>query len=189
MNSPRNRVAARARRSDVALLVIDLQERLLPAILQGDRVVEQSRKMILAARLLGIPIVATEQYPRGIGATRADVREALGEGEVVEKLTFSCCGAETFRARWEAIGRRVALLCGIETHVCVLQTALDLLEGGGDVIVLADATGSRRAEDRDVALRRLRDAGATVATVESAIFELLERAGTPEFKEALKLVK
>jgi nicotinamidase-related amidase len=180
---------ARTHADNSALLVVDLQEKLMPAIHEGGRVLEQCRKLIQAARLLKLPILVTEQYPKGIGPTCADIKQALGEAPVVEKLTFSGCGVEPFWVAWKSFARPNAIVCGVEAHVCVQQTVLDLIEHGQTVFVLADAVGSRRALDAEIALRRMHDAGAIITTTESVIFELLGRAGTPEFKEVLKLVK
>ena len=180
---------ARPRANDSALLVVDLQEKLMPAIHEGGRVLDQSRKLIQTAQLLKLPILASEQYPKGLGPTCADIKQLLGNGPVLEKMTFSGCGAESFWSTWESFQRPNAVVCGVESHVCVQQTVLDLLARGQNVFVLADAVGSRRAFDTDLALQRMHDAGAIITTTESVIFELLGRAGTPEFKEVLKLVK
>ncbi len=185
MPNPLARVSAAAS----ALLVVDLQEKLMPVIHDGPRVLEQACRFIQVARLLKLPILATEQYPKGIGPTCTAIKQALGDAPVLEKLTFSSCSAEPFWAAWQALGRHTAIVCGVETHVCVQQTVLDLLQRGEIVFLLADAVGSRRPLDRDLALGRLHDAGAIVTTAEAVIFELLGRAGTPEFKEALKIVK
>jgi len=183
------RPIARARANGSALLVIDLQEKLMPAIHDGSRVLDQSRKIIQVANLLKLPILVTEQYPKGIGSTCTDIKQALGDVATIEKMTFSGCGAESFWPKWEQIKRHTAIVCGVETHVCVQQTVLDLIERDQQVLVLADAVGSRRERDYELALQRMHDAGAAITTTESVIFELLGRAGTPEFKEVLKLVK
>jgi len=184
-----NPALARPRATDSGLLVVDLQEKLMPAIHEGAGVLNQSRKLIHVARLLKLPVLVTEQYPKGIGPTVPEIRAALGDAPTVEKMTFSGCGAEPFWAQWNSFARRNAIVCGVEAHVCVQQTVLDFLERGQSVFVLADAVGSRRPLDYDLALQRMHDAGAIVTTAESVIFELLGRAGTPEFKEVLKLVK
>lgn len=161
----------------------------MPVIHEGGRVLEQACKLVQVARLLKLPILVTEQYPKGIGPTCSDIKQALGDAPVIEKLSFSGCGVEPFWTAWKSFQRPNAIVCGVETHVCVQQTVLDLIEHGQSVFVLADAVGSRRTQDYEHALRRMHDAGAIVTTTESVIFELLERAGTPEFKEVLKLVK
>jgi isochorismate hydrolase len=180
---------ARTRAADSALLVIDLQEKLMPVIHEGLRVLEQARKFIQAARLLKLPLLVTEQYPKGIGPTCAAIKQVLGDAPTVEKLTFSGCGVDSFWSRWQSFHRPNALLCGVEAHVCVQQTALDLIERGQNVFVLADIVSSRRVLDYDLALQRMHDAGAIITTSESVMFELLGRADIPEFKEVLKLVK
>src|SRR5438876_12168006 len=114
----------RARAADSVLLVIDLQEKLMPVIHEGARVLDQSRKLIQVAHLLKLPILVTEQYPKGIGPTCADIKQALGDTPVIEKMTFSGCGAETFWSRWKQLHRSTAIVCGVETHVCVQQTVL-----------------------------------------------------------------
>jgi len=176
---------------DTLLLVIDIQERLLPQIADGKNVADAAAKLIRAAGVLGVPIVATEQYPKGIGPTVACIRDAFPAGAFrpLEKLTFSCCGSEPIVAALAASGRTRILVVGIEAHVCVQQTVLDLLALGYLPFVCADAIGSRRALDREVAVERMRQAGAAVTTVESAVFELTYRAGTEAFREILKIVK
>ncbi|MSR65028.1 MAG: hydrolase [Verrucomicrobiae bacterium] len=180
---------ARARAADSVLLVVDLQEKLMPVIHEGRRVLELARKVIQVANLLKVPILVTEQYPKGIGPTCAEIKQQLGDTMIYEKLTFSGCGAEHFLPRWEQMKHHTTIVCGVEAHVCVQQTVLDLLERDQHVLVLADAVSSRHPRDYELALQRMNQAGATVTTTESVIFEWLGRAGTPEFKEALKLVK
>jgi nicotinamidase-related amidase len=180
-----------ADRKQAALLVIDLQEKLLPAINGAEDVVARSLQMIQAGRLLELPVVWTEQYVKGLGRTDERVRDLLAQMAVepIEKLSFSCCGAEFVRQRLSQINRQQMIVIGIESHVCVQQTVLDLLAMGKDVYVPADAVGSRRSLDYDIALGRMRQAGAVVTTVESLIFELLKEAGTETFKSMLKIVK
>ena len=174
-------------RGDCALLVIDVQEKLLPAIADGPRVVWNIRRLIDAAKILGLPVAATEQYPRGLGPTVAPLGERLGT--IPAKLTFSAggCGQLFDNLR----GRKIykILVCGIEAHVCVAQTAHDLLADGWQVFVAVDAVGSRFEIDRDTALRRMDSAGATLTTTEAAMFEWCEAAGTPEFKEISRLAR
>lgn len=170
-----------------ALLVIDIQEKLAPAMNGIERVVENTAILMRAARRLAVPLLVSEQYPKGLGATVAAL--AANHGEVVEKITFSCLGDEAFAARFDALGRDRAVIAGIEAHVCVLQTAMDLLDRGAAVFVVADATASRSPDNRSAALRRLRGAGAEIVTTEMVIFEWLGQAGTDEFKELSKLIK
>lgn len=177
------------RREDALAVVIDIQEKLLPAIADAEAVLERSLVFVSAMRLLGVPLLCTEQYPQGLGPTVEPLRAALADTPVLAKMSFGCLGDGDFRARLEASGRGALILCGIESHVCVLQTALAARERGLSVHVLEDAVGSRRAEDKAAGLVRLRQAGCVVNRVEMAVFELLGHAGAPEFKALLKLLK
>jgi len=174
-------------RDDTALLVVDVQEKLLPLILNRSEVVWNVRRLIDGARVLGLEIGATEQYPKGLGPTTATLTERLDE--IPSKLRFSCgeCG-EVFR-RFVESGRHKVLVVGIEAHVCVQQTVLDLLASGYQVFVAVDAVGSRREIDYRTALRRMESAGATLTSSEAVLFEWCEVAGTPEFKEISRLVR
>lgn len=178
-------------RDRVTLAVIDVQERLLAAFPDDRRalVVRNTLIAIDAARILGVPIVASEQYPKGLGPTIPEIRERLGETAPIEKIVFSCGRSPEFRAALDATARRDVILCGVEAHVCVLQTAIDLMNDGYRVYVPADAVTSRRALDWERALALLTQAGAIVGTTEMFVFQLLERAGTDEFKAISKLVK
>jgi nicotinamidase-related amidase len=141
-------------------------------------------RLVEGAKILDVPIIATEQYPRGLQHTAPEVGLADGDATLVEKSVFSAVRADGFNLA----GRNQVLLCGIEAHVCVMQTALDLLDRGVSVQVVTDAVGSRHAHDREVGLARLDRAGATLTTVEAALLELCERAGTPEFKAVQKVI-
>jgi len=179
----------RLRREDAVLVVIDVQERLAAAMAERERVEANALRLVRLAHLLGVPVVATEQYPKGLGPTVAGLRGELGDRAPIEKLTFDCCGEPGFLAAVGALGRRTLLLAGMEAHVCVLQTALGLLGRGLGVHVAADAVCSREAENARTGLELLRDAGAVVTCTETAVFQLLGRAGTAEFKAALPLIK
>lgn len=169
-----------------ALVVVDIQERLLPTIPSGADVVTESCRLVDAARLFGVPVLATEQYPQGLGATVEPLASRL-EG-IAEKRSFSCCGCEPFAQRLEAATEAI-VLCGLETHVCIAQTALDLLAEGIGVWVAADAVGSRCQLDHDVALRRLESAGAVLSTAEAILFEWCRSADHPAFREMRKLLR
>lgn len=177
----------RLRRDRTALLVIDVQERLLPVIDGHDELEVRIRTAIEGAKALGVPLVATEQYPKGLGPTVPSLAGLLASP--VEKLSFSCCGVEGVDRALAEAGPQAVLVAGIETHVCVLQTVLDLIERGLTPVLLADCTGSRHRLDHEVALERMRAEGATVSTVESALFELVGVAGSDEFKQISRLVK
>ncbi|MEO8629632.1 MAG: hydrolase [Betaproteobacteria bacterium] len=164
------------------LLVIDVQEKLLPAIHDAQRVLESCLWLVNVARRLRVPIAATEQYPRGLGVTVAALREALGDSPIVEKITFSGASEPAVLAT-PAVTRQQVIVAGTETHVCVLQTVVGLLALNKDVFIVADAVGSRSPQDRELALARLRHLGVTVVTREMVAFEWLERAGTGTFRE------
>lgn len=172
---------------DTAVLVVDVQDRLLAAIPGQSTLVWNIRRLIDGAKCLGVPVAATEQYPKGLGRTAEILAERLQE--IPAKITFSCaeCG-EIFRV-WADSGRQKILVVGIESHVCVQQTVLDLLAEGFSVFVAVDAVASRHSQDHKTAVERMQGEGAVLTTVESALFEWCEVAGTPEFKEISRLVQ
>lgn len=170
------------------LLVVDVQERLVPHIASSESVVANCLKLVSGADTLSVPVTATEQYPQGLGATVPQLAELLPERP--EKIDFSCLNSLDWTSTGhEPEGRFKVVVCGIEAHVCVLQTTLDLLAHGFRVFVAADAVGSRKELDREIALQRMSASGAVITTTESILFEWCERAGTPEFKEISRLVK
>jgi isochorismate hydrolase len=171
------------------LLVVDVQERLWTVMRQRRRLAERIVVAAQGCRLLEVPIYLTEQYPRGLGPTIASVRSALGDIEPLVKMTFSCCGLTELPRMMKEKGIEQVILAGIETHVCVLQTALDLMAEGFQVHLLTDAVSTRHPADGKTALRRLSREGVILSTVETALFELLATAEDPEFKEVSKLVK
>ena len=177
------------RRDRCCLVMVDLQARLLPVIDGGERVVRNGAILLQAARILAVPVLATEQYPKGLGPTDPELAALVPGFAPIEKLSFSCTGDAGFMARLEAVGRSQIVLFGIEAHVCVLQTALGLRESGREVSVVADAVGSRMAENRDLALARLRAAGVGIVSTEMAVFEWMERAGTDAFRAVSRLIR
>lgn len=183
-------MVARARldRSAACVLVIDVQERLAPVMWNLAPVEKYARALVLAARELGLPVLATEQYPKGLGPTVATLREALPEAPIV-KMAFSCGAEPAFVQALEATGRRQVIVAGVETHVCVFQTVRDLLERGLEVFVCADAVTSRFEEHRRVALEQMRDLGAVITSAETVIFDLLHVCATPEFRKVSPLVR
>lgn len=194
---PKLRVAQlplpRLRRPDALLLVVDIQERLLPSVRFGPRVLERATRLALSCALLKIPIIATEQNPTRLGSTPQPLKSALDESPTFAsptfaKMQFSALTPQVAR-ELEVLARPSVLLCGLESHVCILQSALDLLERGQRVFVARDAISSRHARDEDAALERMRAAGAIVTTSESALLELLGTADAPEFKSVLGLIK
>jgi len=176
-------------RDDSVLLMIDLQERLLSVMPHPTTLTRRAGRLIRGAQALGVAVVVTEQYPRGLGRTVLALDKLLAEGDPpIEKLCFSACVDAVTRAL-EATGRRTVVLMGVEAHVCVLQTALDLLEAGYTVALALDATDSRRAVDRDAAVRRMTEAGVVPTTVESVLFEWLGTAEGDGFKAVRDIVK
>lgn len=176
------------RPQDTALLVVDVQARLLPAMLDAERTVWNARRLLDGAKILGLQAFATEQYPEKLGPTVDELAERI-ETEIPSKLTFSCGSCEAIFGNLQEQGIHRVLVCGIEAHVCVQQTVLDLLTAGYQVNVAVDAVSSRYAIDRDTALRRMEASGAYLTTTESALFELCGEAGTETFRELSKLFK
>ncbi|MFT4554796.1 MAG: nicotinamidase-related amidase [Planctomycetaceae bacterium] len=175
-------------RDESRLLIVDMQEKLLPVINDQEDVLANCLKLIEAAKILEVPATATEQYPKGLGPTVSAITERLPHRP--EKIEFSCLNCLDWNSTAaEPEGRFKVVVAGIESHVCVLQTVLDLLSQGFRVFVAADAVGSRKPLDRDVALQRMASSGAVITTTESVLFEWCERAGTPEFKEISRLVR
>jgi len=171
------------------LLVVDIQEAFAPHIFEMDRVIERSRIMIEAAKLLQVPIVVTEQYPKGLGRTVAPLQEVLGQCKYYEKVTFSCFQDETIKAALVAGGRRQVLMVGIECHVCIAQTAYDAMEIGIWPYLAVDAISSRRESDARTALERLGNDQVILTTVEAAILEMTQSSRHGEFRAISQLIK
>jgi nicotinamidase-related amidase len=176
-------------RRKAVLVVVDVQERLAAVMDERQKVIANCRRLVDGAAILGVPAIVTEQYPKGLGPTEEELRGALSSEPPVTKLSFSCCGEPAFMERLDALARRKVILCGMETHVCVLQTGLDLLREGFDVHLARDATCSRSRENRRTGIGMMRDAGAVITSTETVLFQLLREAGTAEFKAVSQLVK
>jgi nicotinamidase-related amidase len=172
---------------DGGLLVVDLQDKLLAAIADRERVVANVVHLVRGAQTLGLPVWATEQYPQGLGPTTAGVADLISDRPA--KTTFHCCEVPRFLAELQGRNVRHVTVAGIEAHVCIAQTALELLDLGFQVQVPADAVASRHAIDWEFALRRLAQAGAVVSTTEAVLFEWTETADRPEFKAISDLIK
>jgi nicotinamidase-related amidase len=179
---------ARLRREDALLLVVDVQERLLPAMFEAERLARQCALLARTAQQLAIPVVATEQYPEKLGATIAPLAELLHDCMPISKMLFSACTPQVMSTLQES-GRHSIVLCGLETHVCVMQTALDLVENGFQVFVPQDAVSSRYESDKRIGLERIKSVGAIPCSTEMVVFELLREAGTPNFKALLPFIK
>ena len=176
--------------SDSALLLVDIQEKFRPAIPDMEELIAGAEILVRAAVRLGIPVFATEQYPKALGQTVPELKEWLpANQEYSPKLCFSSLGCEAFAKNLAASKRQQVVMVGIETHVCVMQTGLELLAAGYSVYVATDAVSSRDGADREAGLKRLEKHGAELVTTEMVIFEWLREAGTPEFKELQALIK
>lgn len=171
------------------LVIVDIQERLAVAMTEKERVVSNTLHLVESARLLGLPLLITEQYPKGLGPTVPDVRNTVQTYSPIEKITFSCCGEKFFMEAVQETGKKQIILVGMETHVCVLQTCIDLLREGYDVHVVSDAICSRTKQNYKIALEYMRDAGAVITCTETVLFQLLIKAGTEEFKAISKRIK
>jgi nicotinamidase-related amidase len=177
------------RKEQVILVIVDIQEKLAAAMKVKEKVVENCIHIIETAKILSIPLLLTEQYPRGLGPTLKDIRDALPLHEPFEKTSFDCCREIGFIEKVAAASKSTVLLTGMEAHICILQTALGLLKAGYRVHVIRDAVCSRAKEDFKASLELLRDAGAVITSTETVLFQLLERAGTEPFKIISKRIK
>jgi nicotinamidase-related amidase len=171
-----------------ALVVIDVQEKLMNVMPQRAAALASIQELIGASRVLKLPTLVTAQYIKGLGPICPEIAEATPGITPIEKMAFSCCGSEEFLRAVKDLGRQRIILCGIEAHVCVQQTAIDLMKDYF-VYVAADAICSRHRHDHKVAVERMRDCGAVITTVESAVFEILRESGTDLFKQILPLFK
>jgi nicotinamidase-related amidase len=176
-------------REQTALVVIDVQGKLAQLMHDRHSLFDNLCRAVQGAQILDVPIVVTEQYPEGLGPTISQVTELLPDFEAVSKTSFSCCGDGGFNETIAALHRRQLLLAGIETHICVQQTTLDLLQSGYEVHVIADAVSSRTRDNKQIGIEKMRDAGAVITCTEAALYELLGAAGATEFKRILELVK
>jgi hypothetical protein len=179
----------RINREDCAALVVDIQERLFQVVDGKDEFLRKCLILLKGLQVLEIPILVTEQYPKGLGPTIEPIRQVMELGPVIEKIAFSCCDEPDFIASLGKLVRNRVIICGIEAHVCVLQTVVDLMEGGYVPVVVADCITSRHQGDKSVALERMHMEGAVITTCESILFELTRVAGTESFKTISRLVK
>jgi nicotinamidase-related amidase len=171
------------------LVVVDVQEKLLRVMQDPQRVVKNCGILIQIAKALDIPILWCQQYPKALGLTAAPLAELLQGHSLTDKLSFSCCGAPDFARQFEVLDIEAAVLCGIESHVCVFQTAMDILHQGRKVHVIADAVSSRTEENKQVGLSRMASSGAIISSTEMFLFELLRTAEHPKFKELAALIR
>ncbi|RXJ65518.1 hydrolase [Halarcobacter ebronensis] len=183
------KVTGKIKAEDCIFVQVDIQERLFPHILNNQELEKNLITLVKGLKLHNIPIIVNEQYKKGIGETIASLRELVDDYPHFEKTTFSCCGNDDGLWAIKNSGKKVVILAGIETHVCVLQTALDLLEEGFQPVLVTDCVSSRKEKDRDMAIQRLIQAGVIPTTYESLLFELTVNAKNPVFKEISQLVK
>ena len=175
--------------SDCALVIVDLQTRLMNAVVESDRVLANAVRLIECAKVFSVPVIATTQIADKLGAFSEPVASAFADVEFMDKTTFSCAGCPGFLDTLSGTSRKQILLCGVETHVCVNQTAHDLLAEGYQVHVVGDAVSSRTPENRSAGIGKMRDSGCIITSTEMAIFELTRDAAVKEFRSIYKLVK
>ncbi|MFC2007349.1 hydrolase [Chloroflexota bacterium] len=175
--------------ANTVLVIVDVQERLARVIHDRDQLLINLQKLISGAQVLDIPIILTEQYPQGLGQTVPEVAHLLPETKPITKLSFSCCGEQRFLGEVETLNRPQVLVAGIESHVCVYQTVIDLLERGYEVQVVVDSVSSRTVKNREISMEKMKSAGASLTSTEMALFELLKVAEGDKFKKISKIVK
>ena len=179
----------RINRENTVGLVIDMQEKLVPAIEDSKMLVKRSLFLLKGLKLFEVPIVVTQQNTKSLGSTIPEINKAIGNFSYIEKKTFSCYREPAFIKVLNRIGKRNVIMIGIEAHICILQTALDLLYNNFNPVIVNDCIGSGRNHDKEVAVWRMRDVGSVITSSESILFELCREAGTQEFDDLLKLVK
>ena len=174
---------------NTALLIIDIQGKLWNVMYEKEALLENAQKLVKGMQVLGIPIILTEQNPQGLGPTVPELTQLMPEVQPLPKFEFSCCQNTAFKQAISHLKRKQILICGIESHICVYQTTLELLSQGYEVQVVADGVSSRLMRNRDIALTRVQSEGAKLTATEMAIYELLQTAESPQFKEILKVIK
>jgi nicotinamidase-related amidase len=179
----------RIRKEETAALVIDFQEKLFPFIFDTENLTKNTVRLIKGLKLIGIKLFVTEQYSKGLGHTVETISEALGDYSHIEKSTFSCCGSGEVRSVLKKSGAKNIIVFGIEAHVCVLQTTIDLIHMGYKPVLIEDCVSSRNPNDKKIAVERMSSEGAVISTYESILFELCEVSGTDTFKSISKIVK
>lgn len=174
---------------NTALIIVDIQGNLALAMHENELLFMNVQRLIKGIHVLKIPVLWTEQNPRGLGPTIPEIADLLSASHPIGKMSFSCCRDDRFLQALKALNRKQILISGIETHICIYQTALDLLDMGYEVEVVTDAVSSRSMENKQIGLQKMRDAGAGLTSVETALFEMLGTAEAKEFKEFLNIVK
>jgi len=177
------------KREDAVLIILDIQGKLALSMYGTELLIDNVQRLIKGIKVLGIPIIWTEQNPKGLGPTLPEIADLLSGIHPISKMSFSCCRDQQFTQALKELNRKQVLIAGIETHVCVYQTAADMVDMGHEVQVVTDAVSSRTIENMEIGLRRMRDCGVGLTSVETALFEMLGTAETQHFKEILKIVK
>jgi nicotinamidase-related amidase len=174
---------------NTVLVIIDIQGKLWNVMYEKEALLENAQRLVKGLQVLGVPIILTEQNPRGLGPTAPELMQLMPQVQPIAKFAFDCCQDKGFQQAINNVRRKEVLICGIESHICVYQTALELLNSGYEVQVVADAVSSRAPKNRDISLARLQSEGAKLTVTEMALYELLQTAENPQFKEMLKVVK
>jgi nicotinamidase-related amidase len=175
--------------ADTGLLVIDVQEKLMEVMAKGQRVIDNINRLLVLSQLYKLPLILTEQYPKWLGPTISEIRESLPTYEPIKKMHFNCCDADAFNDRLASEGPKNIILVGVETHICIFQTCVSILEKGYHVHVPQDAVDSRTDENWRVGLELMKEAGASITSTETVIYQILKKAGTKELKKMLKMMK
>ncbi|SES68185.1 hydrolase [[Clostridium] polysaccharolyticum] len=179
----------RIKLEDSIAMLVDYQEKLMPAIHNHEKVIEKTVQLLTGLKIVGCPVMFTQQYTKGLGMTVPEITETQEQFGYLEKITYSCLDTEEIRKELETHNRKTVILAGVEAHICVMQTARDLIAQGYKVCIVTDCTSSRTEADLQVGMERMKQEGVFVTSVEAVLFELLEKAGTPEFKAVSKLIK
>ncbi len=174
---------------EAVLVIVDIQERLASVVQKKDSVINNCGRLIELAKLYNIPIIVTEQYPKGLGRTVGELKSVLPDLNPIEKTNFNCCAESGFTDELDRLSRKTVILTGMETHICVLQTCIDLLMKGYYVHLVSDAVSSRTEDNWKIGIEYMRAAGAVISGTETVLFQLLKAAGSDEFKAISKLVK
>ena len=174
---------------DSVLVVVDMQGKLIPKIFDQHTVISNIVTLIKSAEILNIPIIVTEQYPKGLGSTIPEIKDLIVPWQPIEKICFSCFGNNDFSKKLKELKKDNLILCGIESHVCITQTALDGLKSGYSVFFVKDAISSRTKNNKETGFERMAQAGAIPVSTEMVVFELLREAGTDKFKQIISLIK
>ena len=179
----------RITKENTSAIIVDIQERLFPHMFEKEELERNVGILIKGLKLLNVPLLITEQYSKGLGKTIPSVSDNMGNIEPIEKISFSCCDESRFLKELNMLNKKFVILAGIETHVCILQTVLDLIDSGFHPVLVEDCVSSRKENDKNIAVERIRSAGAIITTYESILLELCRVAGTETFKEISGLIK